>query len=143
MSLKSGIRLKSNISIVLYDWRALYIYLFVYYQLTNIKEQEENNQTQRLNNNKIENLGVNIVKVAWDLHVNAKKVASVLRLYRATGNIGNQKQKGHEKTIVFAEISLFIERQFERNKSLTLKMIKHTIYDNLHLNVRIFTIHLH
>ena len=107
------------------------------------KNSTLNDQTRTLIINKIENLGEPIVKVARDLQVNEKTVASVLRLYRATGRIEKLKQKGHAKTKITAEISMFIERQIERDKSVTLKMIKQAIYDNHHLNVAISTIHLH
>ena len=52
-----------------------------------------------------------------------KTVASVLRLYRATGRNEKLKQKGHAKTKITAEISMFIERQIERDKSVTLKTL--------------------
>jgi len=102
-----------------------------------------NEQTRGMIINKIENLGEPIAKVARDLQINAKTVASVLRLYRATGMIEKKKQKDHAKIKISTETSLLIERQIERDKSITLKMLKQAIYDNFQLNVAISTIHLH
>ena len=58
-----------------------------------MKSIRRNDQSRGMIINKIENLGEPIAKVARDLQINAKTVASVLRLYRATGRIEKKKQK--------------------------------------------------
>jgi len=56
-----------------------------------MKSIRRNDQSRGMIINKIENLGESIAKVARDLQINAKTVASVLRLYRATGKIEKKK----------------------------------------------------